>query len=540
MGQEVRIVTSRWWEEYVASPILDVPEWVSFDLNAIVLDALAHNPRIAAVTHQAAVAMERIVQEDAVFDPALLLSSNYGSTSDPVGNTLTTGGPPRLQEDSWDNQAGVVKIARDGTRIDLSQSMGLLDSNSLFFVPNNQGNTRLNLSMTKPLRAGAGRAYNERLIIQARIDSKVTMQDIREQVQDRLALTMLAYWKIYQTRCQLIQQRALLQRGLEIETIIQERQGFDSGELEIAKVVSRIAKRRDQVVEQERDLKNLQTQLAALVGSESLRPGLPLEMIPLGTPACLSLDIDVRDAVVSAMSHRPDVRSAALDLESASLEISISRNELLPQLNAVVGGYLAGLSPNNDVLGSFGDQFSSGRPGFNGGLEYEMPYARRAAKSRVRAAHQRFLEMSEQYREAVATTQAEVEMAARNLQVAFTRLDIKQQIFDAAVKQESLVRLRWESMGPDGRHAALVLEDLLDQQENRTNAERDLVASEVEYISSLIELQKSMGTLLIAEGIQPLQKRGKAIQWTRTEPEDLPIQPNITPSAPSAGMIETE
>ncbi len=39
-----------------------------------------------------------------------------------------------------------------------------------------------------------------------------------------------------------------------------------------------------------------------------------------------------------------DVRSAALDMESASLELAISRNELLPQLNAIAGGYLAGLT----------------------------------------------------------------------------------------------------------------------------------------------------------------------------------------------------
>ena len=107
-GEEPDPLAIRWWDQPAAAPILNVPDWVSFDLNSVVIDALSHNPRIAAVTHEAAIAMERIVQEDAVFDPALLLESKYGSTSDPVGNTLTTGGPPRLQQDSWDNRAGVV------------------------------------------------------------------------------------------------------------------------------------------------------------------------------------------------------------------------------------------------------------------------------------------------------------------------------------------------------------------------------------------------------------------------------------------------
>jgi len=544
-GDETSENGTRWWDEPAAAPMLDEAEWVSFDLDSIVVEALAHNPRIAAVTHRAAIAMERIVQEDAVFDPSVLLESNVGSTSDPVGNTLTTGGPSRLIQDSFNNKAGVVKTTRDGTKIDVSQQAGLLDSNSLFFSPNNQGNTRLNLSVTRPLRAGAGKVYNERLILQARIDSNVTLQQMRTDVQERLAFTMTAYWRLYQTRCHLLQQRSLLERGLEVEKLVVARRGFDSGELEVSKVNSRITRRRDEVIGLERDVKNLQTQLAALVSSESLRPGQPLEMIPLGAPSCMNIEVNVRDAVITAVSNRTDVRSAALELESASLEMSVTRNELLPQLDAVVGGYLAGLNGLNNVPRSFGDQFSTGRPGVNGGLVYELPYGRRASRSRYRAANQRYAELTERYRESVANTQSEVETATRNLATAIARLETKQQILDAAVKQESLVLGRWESMGPDGQNAALALEDLMDQQERRTQGERDVVASEVEYLLALIELQNSMGTLLTAEGIEPVKTGATEVEWIRDPGLGTSLTNEIvTPQTISLpvldAMIETE
>jgi hypothetical protein len=77
-------------------------------------------------------------------------------------------------------------------------------------------------------------------------------------------------------------------------------------------------------------------------------------------------------------------------------------------------------------------------------------------------------------------------------------------VWASAVRQESLVLCRWESLGPEGRHAALVLEDLLNQQESRTNAEKDFVAAEVEYMLSLIALQQSMGTLLTADSGESL------------------------------------
>jgi len=542
VGQPVDEPSLRWWEAYVDKPILASPQWVSFELPTVVVETLRHNPRIAAVTHQSAIAVEQIVQADAIFDPAVLLSSLAGSTSDPVGNSLTTGGPPRLIQDSFANQAGIIKTNRDGTQIDLSQQMGLLNSNSQFFLPGNQGNSRLNLSIVRPLRAGAGQLYNERLVLQARIDSKFTMQQMREDVQDRIATTMVLYWRIYQARCQLIQSRSLLQRGLEIEKIVQSRRNFDSGELEISKVNTRITRRRDALVEKERELRNLQTQLAAIVSSEQLRTETDLELIPLGTPTVQDVDFMVKDLVINALNNRPDVRTAALDMEAASLKIAITRNELLPKLNAIAGGYVVGLQGQNDVIGSFGDQFSTGRPGVNAGLEYEMPYGRRASRSRNRAAHQLFAEKSERYRERVAQTASEVEIAARNVTTSVTSMKTKQRVLEAASRQEFLVRMRWETLGSDGRHASLVLEDLLEQQEAHTAAQQDVVAAEVGYLLSLIQLQESMGTLLMTEGIESTPVSRTRVQWEPTrmieDYQDAVIENQAI--EPPATMIESD
>ena len=534
----------RWWETQVTGPLLDSPQWVSFDLHTIMMDSLAHNPRIAAVTYQASVAMEQIVRQDAVFDPAMLLSSKLGSTNDPVGNTLTTGGPRRLVEDSWNHRAGMIKTNRDGTQVDLSQQLGYLNSNSLFFKPNDQGNARLSLSVTKPLKNGAGQVYNERLVVQARIDANLTNQQMREEVQDRIAQTMTTYWQLYQTRCQLLQIRSLMERGAELQNIVIARRDFDVGDLELSKVNARMVRRRDQLIKKELELRNLQTQLVALVASESLRnDNTPLEMIPIGAPLVVDMNFDLKDSVIEALNHRMDVRSAALDMESASLELAISRNELLPQLNAIAGGYLSGLNSESDMFRSFGDQFSLARPGVNAGLEYQMPYGRRAARARNRAAHQQFMEMTERYRETVVQTRAEVEIASRNLQTALAALKIKTQVYDEAVRQESLVRQRWEMLGPDGRNGALVLEDLLDQQDNRATAEQDLVAGEVAYLIAMVNLQQAMGTLLTSEGISPgighdKVGGGATVDWQSQPLRDVPPQ-NVGP-VPTVPRLEND
>jgi outer membrane protein TolC len=492
-----------WWNADSQKSILQEPQWVAFDLNTVMIDALQHSPRIGAVKHRTSVAMERIIQEDAAFDAKVLLDSRYGRTSDPVGNTLTTGGPSRLSEESWSNRAGIGRTARDGTKIELSQQAGLLDSNSLFFDPSNQGNTRLNLGLTRPLRAGSGQLYNERLLLQAKIDSKVSWHEMLKEVQGQVAGVMTGFWRLYEARCHLLQRRHALNRGLEIAALIEGRRAFDSGGLETAKVDSRLARRRDAVVESERNVFNQQIFLTQLVGSPSLPQGAKIELIPNGLPVCPPLVIDPKDAILTGLNHRYDVYVATLDVERAGLAISISRNELLPQLDAVVGGYLAGLNGRNDVMQSFADQFAR-TPGFSGGLVYERPYGNRAAKSRLRSAHQRYLEMGDRYREIVSLTAAEVDLAVRQLNTISTQLQTKAEVLDAVTRQEMMVRQRWETMGTEGRYAALVLEDVLEQQEARTAAEIEYVSTHVAYLLALIELQRSMGTLLQAEGIEPI------------------------------------
>jgi outer membrane protein TolC len=515
-----------WWNDYAHQSLLGEPDWILFDISTVMVDALTHNPRIGAVKHRTAIAMEQIIQEDAAFDANVLLESRVGRTGDPVGNTLTTGGPDRLIEESWNNRAGIVKTTRKGTAIDLSQQSGLLNSNSQFFDPRNQGNARLSLSLTKPLLAGSGTLYNERLLLQARIDSRLTWQELLREVQTQVGGVMGAFWQLYEARCHLLQNLDALHRANAIAAIIEGRQGFDSGPLELVKVRTRIARLNDRVIESQRNVLNQQVLLMQLVNSPTLTPGSKLELIPNGIPFCSPLAIDPRDAILTGVNHRTDVHAAAMELESAALAIKVSRNELLPQLDAVVSGYLAALNGRNDIGQSLVDQFTE-VPGVSGGLVYERPYGNRAAKSKLRSSHQRYLEMGQRYREAIALTSSEIALAVQNLNAISIQSEIKARVLVEAVQQEKLIRQRWEVMGTDGRFAALVLEDLLEQLELRTAAENDYVSNHVNYLLSLIELQKAMGTLLLAEGIEPLPTN------CISEPVAIPL-PNSEPAITSS------
>ena len=512
-----------WWAKPASESITRRPQWVKFDIETVLLDTLEHSPRIQSLTHDASMALERIVQQDAAFDPTVMLGSMMGKSNDPVGNTLTTGGAPRLIEDSMNMRGGIRMNTRRGTELGLNQELGLLDSNSTFFSPNDQGNARLGLSLTQPLLSRGGEVYNERLIMQARIDSRSTWQEMRNDVEQRIAEVMTAYWRLYETRCHVLQQRGLLERGEVIHKLISARHELDSSRVEVAKAKQRVARRQDQLLVLEAELSKRQMRLATLIGSDKLFGAeSKLEMIPQRLEIFPSQDWELRDATVQALENRPDVRAAGVRLESSALAVKVTRTELVPQLNAVVNASLAALNGDNDFGASFLDQFSGIVPGFTAGLQYEMPYGRRAAQARHREAFYQYRKRSEELREVMQQTQFDVRIALENVRLALAQQKSKARLLQTAVDEEQIQARRWELTGGDGSRVGLVLENLLDAQQRRTDAERELVTVQSDYMAALIELQRAMGTLLQLEGIEPLRSRGHSnVEFVKTDASEL-------------------
>ncbi len=505
----IDVSTLEWWRGEVSQSILSDANWVAFDLATVLMDTLEHSPLIQSVSAQTSIALERTVQQDAAFDPSLLFITGAGRTNDPVGNTLTTGGPPRLNDVTFTGNAGLQQSGRTGRVLGLTQDLGLKNSNSQFFLPSDQANSRLSLSLTQPLYAGRGQLYNERLLTQARIDGAISWQEMRLSVEDRIATVMTSYWRLYEVRCHLAQQRGLLERGRSLERIIVGRQGYDAGPIELAKVRGRVAKRVDREIELQAEVLLQQSRLSALTGSEALQSStegdnvMRLELIPIYIAHPPDISIALRDAVLRGIENRPEIKAAVSELEAAALGISVTRNQLLPQIDAVVEAYLAGLRGNNGLGRSYIGQFADSGPGFVAGLQYELPAGRRYVKSKHREAQFRYRQKSEELHETMLQTRQAIESALIQVDRTSAQRKSKQQLLETALAEERILTRRWELMAADSSGAGLVLETLLDAQQRRVDAEREWVTMHTEYRISLVQLERAMGTLLIQEGIQP-------------------------------------
>ena len=90
----------------------------------------------------------------------------------------------------------------------------------------------------------------------------------------------------------------------------------------------------------------------------------------------------------------------------------------------------------------------------------------------------------------------EVEVAVRETQTAYCEMVSKKQSIDAANREVNYLEQRWELLPDPNESAVLLIEDLLDAQERLADEEQALVAAQVGYALSWVQLRKSMGILL--------------------------------------------
>ena len=136
----VSILTEPWWMPAVET----LPQNLHpLDLEYLIWQAIENSPYVRSLLIEPQIQEARASQTLGVFDPTPFINSLFNDTSNPVGNTLTTGGPERLNETFMENSAGVKAKTQTGALTELAQDINRRNSNSFFSLPPIRPNRRL-------------------------------------------------------------------------------------------------------------------------------------------------------------------------------------------------------------------------------------------------------------------------------------------------------------------------------------------------------------------------------------------------------------
>ncbi|MEZ6120994.1 MAG: TolC family protein [Pirellulaceae bacterium] len=490
-----------WWDPLIQYPVRSNTESVPLTLQDLVFRTLVHSKQIKVFSELPLIRETAIIDADSAYDWNAFLDSRWDDISEPVGNTLTVGGTGnRYNNHQFSGEAGLRRRTTTGAELKLSQQIGWQQNNSVFFLPNPQGTSRLNISLTQPLLRGRGCVYNTSLTVLAQIDKSIADDEFNRQLQSQLLEVTRAYWALYLERAVLYQRLEAYRRAAEVLGELEARRNLDASELQIVSAAASLKERRANLFRAGAAVKNAEAKIRALVNDPSLADAELVELIPHDLPVSDQHTTEIQQAFATAIRYRPEISQAMKQIKSAGVRLNMAKHELLPVLNLVTQTYLSGLEDRGDIPDSLVRQFDTGAPSYGIGLQYEVPLGNRRAAAQHRKRRHELRQLENQYETTLETIKLEVEVAVRELETARQELVAKHQAMVARKQQLDVLTIRWRKLSSD-MTGSLALENMLTAQDQLTSAEFQFVQSQLTYNLSVTNLRKAQGILLQTENI---------------------------------------
>ena len=146
-AQSLPATEIRWWDSEILYKSLFSTTRRQVQLSNLVVQALQLAPQIKVFAAQPLIEETRISEAVAAFDWTSFLETRYDDTSDPVSTSLDAGTASRLKNNIWTLRQGVRRLNRVGGQFEIAAHQGHKNSNSDFFIPNNQGNLPVSIKL---------------------------------------------------------------------------------------------------------------------------------------------------------------------------------------------------------------------------------------------------------------------------------------------------------------------------------------------------------------------------------------------------------
>jgi outer membrane protein len=447
-----------------------------------------------------------------LFDPTLIGQAGYFRRSDQTSLISDTGSSSSTDTSSATGPLSFVSAALDyqegfgpGTQIDVnvSNAAQVLYSDNSQYDPFHAPST--SVTITQPLLRGLGRGVNLRFIHVARLDQKITQLVFLQQVLEVVYGTSRLYYDLVSLGENVgVKEEALAAAQKLYDDDASQVELGTLAPIELTRARALLGSSRLDLVQ----ARALYRQQESILRQQLLRhSGDPAasftEIVPTDriTVPDDPPSLDVSSLIKDALSNRPDLAQAGLQLKADEASLKGSRNGVLPNLSIYANAQARGSSlVPYQVLGSPGTGEIT-VPGsitegglrlstiYQGGIQLNLPLRNRIAQAdavrdaiQLRQAESRHLKMEDEIR-------AEIENAVIALETA-------QQAYQAAVEsrdyQQQLLQADLDKLGVGATTNLNIVQD----QSYLAQARGTEVAARSDWMKARIALDRSLGDLL--------------------------------------------
>ncbi|HVH88417.1 MAG TPA: TolC family protein, partial [Terriglobales bacterium] len=331
------------------------------------------------------------------YDPTINTQFNVEHAVFPVANQVTSG-VPSLQQNTANANFNFSQSLPTGTNFDFGMQNVRQTTNNRFTALEPLLNSGFRFTMTQRLLSGFGLGPNLRFLHIAKNNREVTDIAFRNQVIATTTQIENIYWDLVNA----VEDVRVKQRSL---SLAQKTLEDDKKQVEL-KAIAPIEVTRDEAVvdSSNQDLIIAQTnlQLQELLMKNAITRNLSdaevasATVVPTDTIAVPENEpvVPTQDLIAEALSHRPELAEARIDMTNRQISRKAAKNALLPALDLVAfygGSGLAGV-PNPLIsfnaglpITGFGDAFTrtfnGTSPDYSIGFNLSIPLRNRAAQA---------------------------------------------------------------------------------------------------------------------------------------------------------------
>lgn len=427
--------------------------------------------------------------ERGTFDPELFLGFEY--TEERTTETARSTGTQFSVEGRETNAiAGIRQVFPAGTTIEATVDQDRDVSNR---TPE-QNSARLGLTITQSLLRGFGPAVNLARVRKASLDSVISLYELRGFTEALLSETETAYWnfvlaekevEIFERSLQVaLKQREEVELRIEVGIL---------PEIEAAATRAEVARREQALIGARSQVEDRRLRLLRLINPHP-DARLDYRISATSQPGIEPLPItDMSDRIDLAMQMRPDLNEAILRVEQNRLETIVTRNGILPKLDLFLALGQTGFA------GSFSDSIRAldeSTYDFTVGMRLSHFIGNRTQKARNLAALASLSQAKEAVKNMEQIVRLEVMLAVNEVERARQEISATRA---TRILQEETLKAEKERFDVGASTALLVAQ-----------AQRDLLASRIAEVESIVNYRVGLIGLYLAEG-SLLERRGVSL-----------------------------
>ncbi|HZL91830.1 MAG TPA: TolC family protein [Pirellulaceae bacterium] len=443
--------------------------------------------------YDAAITNTQIDEQNARFDPRVTVNQSWNRNETPSFNPLT---PPRT--DNYTLDASITKEnALGGTwRVGANTNPTRVPSGASTATPS------ADLSYTQPLLRGGGIGPNLAPIVISRIDTERSFFQFKDAMQEQLRGVVEGYWSLVAARVDVWARQRQVEQARDAYRLVRARFETEiASRGDLALSATSLANFQANLVSSEANLIQREAALRNLLG---LPPSDGTVLVPSSPPNMDRFVPEWQTLCDIAAERRPDLIELKLVLEADQQLLIQSRNNALPQVDAV-GLYrwngLEGELPGGiDLVGPPG-QFQDWTLGVN----FSVPLGLRQSRAGLRRTE--LLIARDR-----ANLQQGLHAAVHSLASSVRTLDQAYELYQAFQDARRAARINLDQQLADYRAGRVIFLNVLQAITSWGDAVSAEAGSLTSYNSQLADLEQQAGTILETHGVVFVEERYGSIR----------------------------